>query len=100
VEQGTVEEVLKYPAHPYTEALLKSIPVLGKGKTQKLEAIRGVTPDPYDRPKGCQFAPRCDYACEKCHQEMPPETGVCEGHMVRCWNADKVYKNAGEEVSA
>lgn len=100
VEQGTVEEVLKYPAHPYTEALLKSIPVLEKGKTQKLEAIRGVTPDPYDRPKGCQFAPRCDYACDKCHSEMPPETGVCDGHMVRCWNADKVYKNAGEEVSA
>ena len=99
VEQGTAVEVLKHPAHPYTSALLKSIPVLGKGKTQKLEAIRGVTPDPYDRPKGCQFAPRCDHACEKCMCEMPPEACVSEGHMVRCWHADKVYNCSGEEAT-
>ena len=99
VEQGTAVEVLKHPAHPYTSALLKSIPVLGKGKSQKLEAIRGVTPDPYDRPKGCQFAPRCDHACEKCMCEMPPETSVSEGHMVRCWHADKVYNHSGEEAT-
>ena len=98
VEQGTAEEVLKHPAHPYTAALLKSIPVLGKGRSQKLEAIKGVTPDPYDRPKGCQFAPRCDHACEKCLQ-IPPESIVCDGHMVRCWHADKVYKNSREEAS-
>ena len=98
VEQGTAVEVLKHPAHPYTSALLKSIPVLGQGKKQKLEAIRGVTPDPYDRPKGCQFAPRCDHACEKC-QQMPPETMVADGHMVRCWNADKVYGKKQEEAS-
>lgn len=99
VEQGSAVEVLKNPAHPYTEALLKSIPVLGKGKTQKLEAIRGVTPDPYNRPKGCQFAPRCEYACEKCMSEMPPETSACDGHMVRCWNAEKVYRNSGKEAT-
>lgn len=98
VEQGTAVEVLKHPAHPYTSALLKSIPVLGQGKKQKLEAIRGVTPDPYDRPKGCQFAPRCDYACEKC-EEMPPETMVGVGHMVRCWNAQKVYGAKQKEAS-
>lgn len=98
VEQGTAIEVLKHPAHPYTSALLKSIPVLGQGKKQKLEAIRGVTPDPYDRPKGCQFAPRCDYACEKC-EEMPPETMAGTGHMVRCWNAQKVYGAKQKEAS-
>lgn len=98
VEQGTAVEVLKHPAHPYTSALLKSIPVLGQGKKQKLEAIRGVTPDPYDRPKGCQFAPRCDYACEKC-EEMPPETMAGAGHMVRCWNAQKVYGAKQKEAS-
>ena len=99
VEQGTAVEVLKHPAHPYTSALLKSIPVLGKGKSQKLEAIQGVTPDPYDRPKGCQFAPRCNFACEKCMCEMPPETNVSDGHMVRCWNAERVYNKAGEEAA-
>ncbi len=97
VERGSVHDVLKYPAHPYTAALLKSIPVLHKGKTQKLEPIRGSTPDPYDRPVGCQFAPRCDYCCEKCLKEMPPETAVCGNHSVRCWNADKVYGGNREE---
>lgn len=98
VEQGTAVEVLKHPAHPYTSALLKSIPVLGQGKKQKLEAIRGVTPDPYHRPTGCQFAPRCDYACNKC-EEMPPETIADVGHMVRCWNAQKVYGTKQKEAS-
>ena len=79
VERGSVREVLKYPAHPYTAALLRSIPILHKGRGQRLEPIRGSTPDPYDRPKGCQFAPRCDFCCEKCRQEMPSEVPVCAG---------------------
>lgn len=99
VEQGSAHDVLKYPAHPYTAALLKSIPVLHKGKTQKLEPIVGSTPDPYNRPKGCQFAPRCEHCCEQCLHEMPPETKVCDGHMVRCWNSEKVYAGPrGEEA--
>ncbi len=98
VERGSVREVLKHPAHPYTAALLRSIPVLHKGKNQKLEPIRGFTPDPYNRPKGCQFAPRCDYCCDKC-QEMPPEASVYGGHSVRCWNAQKVYSGPREEVA-
>ena len=72
--------------HPYTRALLKSIPVLGRGKKQELEPIKGSTPDPYDRPKGCQFAPRCGYATEQCMQEMPPETEIGPGHFCRCFH--------------
>lgn len=97
VERGSVREVLKYPAHPYTSALLRSIPVLNRGKAQKLEPIRGSTPDPYDRPEGCQFGPRCDFFCEKCNQ-MPPESFVGEAHSVRCWNANKVYAGKREEA--
>ena len=100
VEQGSVREVLKRPAHPYTAALLRSIPVLHKGKNQQLDPIRGTTPDPYDRPKGCQFAPRCDYCGERCLHEMPPETRVSEGHAVRCWNGEQVYAGAREEAAA
>lgn len=99
VESGTALEVLKTPAHPYTAALLKSIPVLHKGRSQKLEPIRGVTPDPYDRPKGCQFAPRCDYCCEQCLTQMPPEQVISGNHMVRCWCTDKVYHTSQEEVT-
>ncbi len=86
VESGSAEQVMASPAHPYTKALLESIPVLGKGKNQKLEPIRGTTPDPYDRPKGCQFAPRCDYATDGCAVQMPSETIVEDGHMVRCFH--------------
>ncbi len=92
VENGSVEQVLRNPAHPYTKALLDSIPVLGCGKDQVIEPIRGVTPDPFDRPIGCQFGPRCDYYTEKC-ETMPDEITV-DGHMVRCWHYKEVLKDA------
>jgi len=85
VESGDARQVLTRSAHPYTEALLKSIPVLGRGKEQDLQPIRGTTPDPYNRPPGCQFAPRCDFAREKCRQEMPPEMTVSDEHFCRCF---------------
>ncbi|NCA99615.1 MAG: ABC transporter ATP-binding protein [Clostridia bacterium] len=87
VEQGPVREVLKNPSHPYTSALLRSIPVLHQGASQDLQPIRGVTPDPLDRPKGCQFGPRCDFYTAQCDQ-MPDETAVDATHFVRCWHAD------------
>ena len=90
IESGTAREVLKNPKHPYTKALLASIPVLGRGKDQQINPIRGMTPNPYNRPKGCQFCPRCDYACERCQNEMPPEEWVTEGHYVRCFNYKEV----------
>ena len=98
IEKGSAKDVLKYPAHPYTSALLRSIPVLHHGRNQNLQPIRGSTPDPYDRPPGCQFAPRCDHCTKKCN-EMPPETTVCGRHMVRCWNAEAVYTGPKEPVS-
>lgn len=90
VEYGPVEQIFTNPAHPYTKALLQSIPVLGKGKNQQLEPIRGSTPDPFNRPKGCQFCPRCDYACQRCEGEMPPEEWVSESHYTRCFNYKEV----------
>ena len=86
VESGCAEKVLTCSAHPYTRALLKSIPVLGRGKKQELEPIKGSTPDPYNRPKGCQFAPRCEFATEKCKEEMPPEIQLEPGHYCRCFH--------------
>ncbi|SFZ85468.1 peptide/nickel transport system ATP-binding protein [Devosia enhydra] len=84
VEAGTVDDVLRRPTHPYTKALLASVPVLGKGKNQDIKAIRGATPDPLNRPKGCQFADRCDFAIAQC-QQMPPETAISASHRVMCW---------------
>ena len=86
VEYGSVEDVFVHPVHPYTRALLRSIPVLGKGKDQQLEPIRGMTPDPFHRPKGCQFCPRCDFATERCEKEMPQEEWISSGHYARCFH--------------
>ena len=92
IESGTAREVLKNPKHPYTKALLASIPVLGRGKDQKINPIRGMTPNPYNRPKGCQFEPRCDFACDKCKECMPDESMLEGTHMVRCHNWEEVNK--------
>ena len=92
IESGTAREVLKNPKHPYTKALLASIPVLGRGKNQEINPIRGMTPNPYNRPKGCQFEPRCDFACDKCRECMPDETKLDGTHMVRCHNWEEADK--------
>ena len=93
VEQGTVDDVLRHPAHPYTEALLKSIPILGKGKQQQITPIQGSTPDPYQRPKGCQFEPRCPYATERC-QTFPDSQSISATHNTLCWHSAKVLSHA------
>lgn len=90
VEAGTVDDVLRRPRHPYTRALLDSIPVLGRGKKQDIKSIRGATPDAYDRPPGCQFAPRCDFATEACGV-MPAEEQLTETHRVMCHRSKEVF---------
>lgn len=85
VEAGTVDEVLTHPAHPYTRALLQSVPVLGRGKAQQIDPIPGATPDPFDRPKGCQFAPRCARRTAEC-DAMPEEAHLTQTHRILCWN--------------
>jgi peptide/nickel transport system ATP-binding protein len=91
VEAGTVDDVLRKPRHPYTRALLNSIPVLGRGREQNISAIRGSTPDAYDRPVGCQFEPRCDYASPQC-KTMPEEVAINDTHSVRCWHFEEILE--------
>jgi peptide/nickel transport system ATP-binding protein len=90
VEKGTLDDVFRNPLHPYTRALLKSIPVLGKGREQNLQPIRGVTPDSLHRPPGCQFGPRCDFFKKGvCDGGLPAEKWVSETHMVSCFNHEE-----------
>jgi oligopeptide/dipeptide ABC transporter ATP-binding protein len=84
VERGTTRTVFNQPAHPYTQALLKSVPVLGIGGKKRLEPIRGTTPDPRFLPEGCPFSPRCDKAQKICSEMMPEETDLGDGHMASC----------------
>jgi len=85
VEFGSLEQIFNSPLHPYTKALLKSVPVLGVGKRAELESIRGITPDASIVFAGCEFEPRCDYACEKCKQFPPYDQTIKDNHHVRCW---------------
>jgi oligopeptide/dipeptide ABC transporter ATP-binding protein len=72
VESGTVSAIFASPQHPYTEALLHSIPLLGMTQAEPLKVIPGMVPSPLEWPRGCRFAPRCDYAFERCQTEDPP----------------------------
>jgi len=86
VEEASVDALFHSPLHPYTRALLRSIPKLGqKRRGQRLESIRGSVPDPYAIPKGCSFHPRCTQRIRGvCDQAPPPWLEVEPGHKVRC----------------
>lgn len=86
VEQANVMELFDNPSHPYTEALLKSVPELDQD-VDLLPSIEGQPPNPDDLPLGCSFAPRCPYAYDRC-VEYPPEFLVEPGHVARCWRLD------------
>jgi oligopeptide/dipeptide ABC transporter ATP-binding protein len=86
VERANVEGLFDNPQHPYTSALLRSIPHLGSSKMGRLDPIAGAVPDPYNRPAGCPFHPRCGQAIAgKCDREHPPMFIAPDGHAVRCW---------------
>ncbi|HJU47251.1 MAG TPA: ABC transporter ATP-binding protein [Gaiellaceae bacterium] len=84
VERGPVADVFASPQHPYTEALMRSIPLLGMRYAQPLKAIRGIVPSPLQWPRGCRFAPRCDYAFDRCAAEDPPLLEVAPQESA-CW---------------
>src|SRR6185436_12400733 len=91
VERGTVDDVFSSPQHPYTEALLESIPMLGMTQAEPLRVIRGNVPSPLNWPKGCRFAPRCDYAFDRCLEELPPlyPAGAQESACFLCENGPR-----------
>lgn len=84
VELGPLEKVFLESQHPYTQALLKSIPRL-HGEKSKLEWIPGTPPDLRNPPPGCRFAPRCKYAMDICRRQPPPEVQLSPEHRVLCW---------------
>jgi oligopeptide/dipeptide ABC transporter ATP-binding protein len=86
VEQGPVSRIFSTPAHPYTRALLGSIPRMTDNR-EHLTAIEGQPPDLSALPPGCSFAPRCPMAFARCQVETPPEFAVDEGRTARCWLA-------------
>jgi len=85
VERGTVEQVFAQPKHPYTQALLNSIPKLSLRQHARLNVIAGMVPHPLNRPSGCSFHPRCAFAKESiCDVVIPENLTVEDAHEVRC----------------
>ena len=84
VEYGTLDQVYRRPAHPYTKGLFASIPDLHK-HVHRLTPIKGLMPDPSNLPEGCAFCPRCPAAMDKCSKEAPQYVEVEPGHMVKCF---------------
>jgi oligopeptide/dipeptide ABC transporter ATP-binding protein len=95
VEEGPVDEVFTRSGHPYTRALLASVPRLD-GPRAALAAIPGSPPDPIALPSGCAFHPRCPVAEERCRHALPELRAVGGGHAAACLFAPQVA--AGERV--
>lgn len=84
VEEASVNELFKKPQHPYSRGLLDSMPRLDNSSERALHAIAGQPPDLQALPKGCSFEPRCDYAMERCRDEMPELREAGEKRMKSC----------------
>lgn len=85
VERGTVDEIFYNPKHPYTWALLQSVPRLETKNKDILYSLNGTPPDLLKPPVGCPFADRCEYAMNICKEAMPDVTDFSETHQVSCW---------------
>ncbi|MCE7987776.1 MAG: ABC transporter ATP-binding protein [Caldilinea sp. CFX5] len=85
VEEAPVDQIYARPRHPYTLGLLRSIPRLDLGRQKRLVPIEGLPPDLLEPPTHCPFAPRCQFAFDKCWQENPPLEAVGANHRAACW---------------
>ena len=97
VEETDVVSLFGEPLHPYTHGLLSSVPHLaimsGKDSNveERLTEIPGIVPPLSDLPSGCVFAPRCQYADDKCTGEYPPYEEKRPGHWAACWHSERLY---------
>jgi oligopeptide/dipeptide ABC transporter ATP-binding protein len=92
-EEASRDDIFAKPAHPYTRGLLNSIPKLtATVENDRLEAIPGQVPSPYNYPSGCHFRDRCSHAFDRCAQEIPPLMNLADGHRAACWLADKIIQ--------
>src|SRR5947207_3475630 len=96
VEAGTVRELFNAPQHPYTKALLGSMPKLGS--KDKLLAIPGQPPDLATLPPGCAFHPPCPEALPRCALEEPPERQIGGSWRARCWRAEPQYGQSAKAI--
>ena len=85
VEEAGVDTLFEDPRHPYTLALLRSLPRVDHSSDERLTTIPGFPPDGFRFPKGCPFTPRCTFAIERCHVENPRLETIARDHSIACW---------------
>ena len=87
VEHGSVRDIFNNPSHPYTEALLASVPRMDR-VVDRLFSIEGQPPPLHDLPVGCAFADRCPVVMDKCRESYPEIKAVSDGHTAACWKVE------------
>ena len=85
VEQGTVDDILNSPQHPYTRALLSAVPKIEKETGHEVIKLEGDMPSPANPPQGCHFHPRCPHVRDVCRENYPEWSDVNHKHKVRCY---------------
>ena len=96
VEEGPVDQIFERPQHPYTWALLRSVPRVDALRHERLRSIEGLPPDLIQPPAGCRFHPRCPFRVDRCFREEPPLEQVGEGQRAACWvTMDRGYGEMG-----
>ncbi len=87
IESGPVRPLFKSPRHPYTGALMASVPRM-EARVERLPSIEGQPPALHRLPPGCRFAPRCSYVEDRCRREYPPMFAIGPTHEAACWRAE------------
>jgi oligopeptide transport system ATP-binding protein len=99
VELASSEELYRNPLHPYTRALLSSVPVMDPTAKRERIVLQGDVPSPANPPAGCRFHPRCPLAEEICRHKVPRELNL-DGHLVRCHVVEREYKGEAQPAAA
>ena len=84
IELGKTDEIFFAPEHPYTKALLSSVPQI-TGNTEEKIVLEGDLPSPADLPAGCKFHTRCPYCMPVCREKIPPQSRITDSHFVKCF---------------
>lgn len=98
VEQGTSQDIFYRASHPYTAALLRSLPTVETSRDEELVSIPGTPPDLFAPPKGCAFASRCQHCMKICKENQPPVFTVGEGHTASCWRLHPSFPGKEEKA--
>jgi len=98
IEQGPVRDIFNHPAHPYTQALLHSVPSMDED-IERLYSIEGQPPALWDLPPGCRFAARCPYVEDRCRESYPPAFSLHDGHSAHCWKLSPEWQTTSRSFA-